>query len=114
MDYLRAGAWRVDASSSMAMVVVHGGKHLDPWTLKCYLQRLGESRPRRHGGGTRRQDISIVSDGGRPQRSHFEGIVHMGPEPEYNPYEYGYEYPYRYPYRQLPPPPPPYHRPRWF
>jgi hypothetical protein len=79
----------------MGMVVVHGGAHLDPWTLKCYLQRFEETRHSRHGGGgSWKWGVTVASDGGRPQRSHFEGIVHMKPT--------------------LPPPPPYYGRPRWF
>jgi hypothetical protein len=106
---LHAGASRVFASPRLAMVVVHGGAHLDPWTLKYFLQRLGEARSSRHGGGAsmRGRGVTVVSDGGRPQRSHYEGIVHMAPTPPY---------PYPYPYHPSPPPPPPqpFYGRRWF
>ena len=107
-----AGAKSVDVSVGTGMVVVHGGDHLDPWTLKCFLRRFVETRDcRHHRRGARKDGVTIVNDGGRPDRSHHVGIVHTRPPEEiyYAPYPYpplpplgGY-----YGGPMLPPPPPP-------
>ena len=91
-----AGAKSVDVSVGTGMVVVHGGDHLDPWTLKCFLRRFVETRDcRHHRRGARKDGVTIVNDGGRPDRSHHVGIVHTRPpEENYAPY----------PYPPLPPP----------
>jgi hypothetical protein len=105
-----AGVHRVLASSRMDMVLVYGGARLDSATLRWFLQKLGDERHISHGGGAAMRRVDVLSAGGRPNRSHYEGSVHLAPTSPPPPTNALAPYPNAYP-----PPPlsPPGAGPRW-
>jgi hypothetical protein len=105
-----AGVHRVLASSRMDMVLVYGGARLDPATLMSFLQKLGDERHISHGCGAAMRRVDVLSAGGRPNRSHYEGSVHLAPTSPPPPTNALAPYPNAYP---PPPPPPPGAGPRW-